>query len=166
MHKKKDEKQVSPSPFENLVKQFKQGISNPKEFMCNIYEDFVLDKTCQTQYKKFFDIIQHKNRTPILFHCTAGKDRTGFATAMILAALKVDFETILHDYMDSNFYLEQKYAHILKINPDYKYLIEVYPEYLEKSFEVIKRNFGTIENYLTDILGIDLQLMEELYLEK
>ena len=85
---------------------------------------------------------------------------------MILAALKVDFETILHDYMDSNFYLEQKYAHILKINPDYKYLIEVYPEYLEKSFEVIKRNFGTIENYLTDILGIDLQLMEELYLEK
>lgn len=157
---------ISSGHFENLVKQFKQGISNPKEFMCNIYEDFVLDKTCQTQYKKFFDIIQHKNRTPILFHCTAGKDRTGFATAMILAALKVDFETILDDYMDSNFYLEQKYAHILKINPDYKYLIEVYPEYLEKSFEVIKRNFGTIENYLTDILGIDLQLMEELYLEK
>ena len=157
---------ISSGHFENLVKQFKQGISNPKEFMCNIYEDFVLDKTCQTQYKKFFDIIQHKNRTPILFHCTAGKDRTGFATAMILAALKVDFETILHDYMDSNFYLEQKYAHILKINPDYQYLIEVYPEYLEKAFEVIKRNFGTIENYLTDILGIDLQLMEELYLEK
>ena len=157
---------ISSGHFENLVKQLKQGISNPKEFMCNIYEDFVLDKTCQTQYKKFFDIIQHKNRTPILFHCTAGKDRTGFATAMILAALKVDFETILDDYMDSNFYLEQKYAHILKINPDYKYLIEVYPEYLEKSFEVIKRNFGTIENYLTDILGIDLQLMEELYLVK
>ena len=157
---------ISSGHFENLVKQFKQGISNPKEFMCNIYEDFVLDKTCQTQYKKFFDIIQHKNRTPILFHCTAGKDRTGFATAMILAALKVDFETILHDYMDSNFYLEQKYAHILKINPDYKYLIEVYPEYLEKSFEVIKSNFGSIENYLTDILGIDLKLMEELYLEK
>ncbi|WP_282630050.1 tyrosine-protein phosphatase [Empedobacter sedimenti] len=157
---------ISSGHFENLVKQFKKGISNPKEFMCNIYEDFVLDKTCQMQYKKFFDIIQHKNRTPILFHCTAGKDRTGFATAMILAALKVDFETILDDYMDSNFYLEQKYAHILKINPDYKYLIEVYPEYLGKSFEVIETNFGSVENYLTDILGIDLQLMEELYLEK
>ena len=157
---------ISSGHFENLVKQFRQGISNPREFMCNIYEDFVLDKTCQTQYKNFFDIIQHKNRTPILFHCTAGKDRTGFATAMILAALKVDFEQILEDYLASNIYLEQKYAHILKINPDYKYLIEVYPEYLEKSFDTIKKNFGTIEYYLSNILGIDLQLMEDLYLEK
>ena len=157
---------ISSGHFENLVKQFRQGISNPREFMCNIYEDFVLDETCQTQYKKFFDIIQHKNRTPILFHCTAGKDRTGFATAMILAALKVDFEQILEDYLASNIYLEQKYAHILKINPDYKYLIEVYPEYLEKSFDTIKKNFGTIEYYLSNILGIDLQLMEDLYLEK
>ncbi|MEG0187105.1 tyrosine-protein phosphatase [Algoriella sp.] len=157
---------ISSGHFENLVKQFRQGISNPREFMCNIYEDFVLDKTCQTQYKKFFDIIQHKNRTPILFHCTAGKDRTGFATAMILAALKVDFEQILEDYLASNIYLEQKYAHILKINPDYKYLIEVYPEYLEKSFDTIEKNFGTIEYYLSNILGVDLQLMEDLYLEK
>ena len=157
---------ISSGHFENLVKQFRQGISNPREFMCNIYEDFVLDETCQTQYKKFFDIIQHKNRTPILFHCTAGKDRTGFATAMILAALKVDFEQILEDYLASNIYLEQKYAHILKINPDYKYLIEVYPEYLEKSFDTIKQNFGTIEYYLSNILGVDLQLMEDLYLEK
>ena len=157
---------ISSGHFENLVKQFRQGISNPREFMCNIYEDFVLDETCQTQYKKFFDIIQHKNRTPILFHCTAGKDRTGFATAMILAALKVDFEQILEDYLASNIYLEQKYAHILKINPDYKYLIEVYPEYLEKSFDTIEKNFGTIEYYLSNILGVDLQLMEDLYLEK
>ena len=157
---------ISSGHFENLVKQFRQGISNPREFMCNIYEDFVLDETCQTQYKKFFDIIQHKNRTPILFHCTAGKDRTGFATAMILAALKVDFEQILEDYLASNIYLEQKYAHILKINPDYKYLIEVYPEYLEKSFDTIKKNFVTIEYYLSNILGVDLQLMEDLYLEK
>ena len=157
---------ISSGHFENLVKQFRHGISNPREFMCNIYEDFVLDETCQTQYKKFFDIIQHKNRTPILFHCTAGKDRTGFATAMILAALKVDFEQILEDYLASNIYLEQKYAHILKINPDYKYLIEVYPEYLEKSFDTIEKNFGTIEYYLSNILGIDLQLMEDLYLEK
>ncbi|MBO6212523.1 protein-tyrosine phosphatase [Algoriella xinjiangensis] len=157
---------ISSGHFENLVKQFREGISNPKEFMCTIYQDFVLDKTCQSQYKKFFDIVQHKNRTPILFHCTAGKDRTGFATAMILAALKVDFDTIMEDYMDSNICLEQKYAHMLKINPDYKYLIEVYPVYLETAFQTIKKEFGTIEYYLTNILGVDLQLMEDLYLKK
>ncbi|WP_353164697.1 tyrosine-protein phosphatase [Empedobacter brevis] len=157
---------ISSGHFENLVKQFKAGISNPKEFMCKIYEDFVLDRICQAQYKSFFDIIQHKNRTPILFHCTAGKDRTGFATAMILSALKVDFETIMEDYLASNIYLEQKYAHILKIDPNYKYLIDVLPEYLECSYIAIKNNFGSVENYLTDILNVDLDLMRSLYIEK
>ena len=157
---------ISSGHFENLVKQFKAGIPNPKEFMCKIYEDFVLDKTCQTQYKSFFDIIQHKNRTPILFHCTAGKDRTGFATAMILSALKVDLDTIMDDYLASNIFLEQKYAHILKIDPNYKYLIDVLPEYLESSYEAINKNFGSVENYLTDILKVDLDLMKDLYIKK
>ncbi|CAM3248071.1 tyrosine-protein phosphatase [Empedobacter falsenii] len=155
---------ISSGHFEELVQEFKAGISNPKSFMCKIYEDFVLDKTCQEQYKSFFDIIQHKNRTPILFHCTAGKDRTGFATAMILSALKVDFDTIMDDYLASNVYLEQKYAHILKIDPNYKYLITVLPEYLESSYRAINQNFGSVENYLTDILNIDLDLMKELYI--
>ncbi|WP_413532700.1 tyrosine-protein phosphatase [Empedobacter brevis] len=157
---------ISSGHFENLVKQFKAGISNPKEFMCEIYKDFVLDKTCQAQYKSFFDIIQHKNRTPILFHCTAGKDRTGFATAMILSALKVDLDVIMEDYLASNIYLQQKYAHILKIDPNYKYLIDVLPEYLETSYDAINKKFGSVENYLIDILNVDLDLMKDLYIKK
>jgi len=157
---------ISSGQFENLVKQFRAGIEKPKEFMCDIYENFVLDKTCQEQYKLFFDVIQHKNRTPILYHCTAGKDRTGFATAMILAALNVDFDTIMEDYMASNFFLEKKYAYMLKIDPNYNYLIDVLPEYLETSFNTIKKNFGSVENYLSTILSVDLDLMKQLYLEK
>ncbi|GGF08985.1 protein-tyrosine phosphatase [Chishuiella changwenlii] len=157
---------ISSGQFENLVKQFRAGIEKPKEFMCDIYENFVLDKTCQEQYKLFFDVIQHKNRTPILYHCTAGKDRTGFATAMILAALNVDFDTIMEDYLASNFFLEKKYAYMLKIDPNYNYLIDVLPEYLETSFNTIKKNFGSVENYLSTILSVDLDLMKQLYLEK
>lgn len=157
---------ISSGHFDDLMKQFRAGIPNPKQFMRNIYKDFVLDKTCQEKYKNFFDVIQHKNKTPILFHCTAGKDRTGFATAMILSALNVNEETIMNDYLASNIFLEQKYGHILKIDPNYKYLIDVLPEYLETSFFYIKRHFGNVENYLSNILNVDLDLMKNLYLKK
>lgn len=157
---------ISSGHFEDLMKQFNEGISEPKEFMFKIYEDFVLNENCQKQFRNFFDIIQHKNRTPILFHCTAGKDRTGFASAIILSALNVEFDKILEDYLNSNIYLKQKYAHILMINPDYKYLIDVFPEYLEHSFKTIVQNYGTVKEYLTNVLGIDLQLMKELYIKK
>lgn len=157
---------ISSGHFDNLIKQFREGIPNPKQFMCDIYKDFVLDKTCQEQYKFFFDLIQHKNKTPILFHCTAGKDRTGFATAMILSALDVDYDIIMNDYLSSNIFLEQKYGHILQIDPNYKYLIDVLPEYLETSFTCIKDHFGTVENYLSNILSVDLDLMKNIYLKK
>ena len=85
---------------------------------------------------------------------------------MILSALKVDLDTIMDDYLASNIFLEQKYAHILKIDPNYKYLIDVLPEYLESSYEAINKNFGSVENYLTDILKVDLDLMKDLYIKK
>jgi len=157
---------ISSGHFENMMKQFKNGISNPKEFMRELYIDLVINENCQREYKKFFDIVQHKNRTPILFHCTAGKDRTGFASALLLTALNVDKELIMEDYLASNVYLEEKFSHILKINPSYKALIDVLPEYLETAFQTIEKHFDNTEYYLSNILGVDFDLMKELYLEK
>ena len=42
------------------------------------------------------------DKTPLMFHCTAGKDRAGFAAALFLAALGVERETIIEDYMLTN----------------------------------------------------------------
>lgn len=53
-------------------------------------------------YQRFFERLVDNLSTPsssALFHCTAGKDRTGLAAALILAALKVPRETIVQDYM-------------------------------------------------------------------
>jgi len=58
------------------------------------------------QFKAFFKILLEPSNYPILFHCTAGKDRTGFATYLLLSLLGVDNQVILEDYLLTNIYLE------------------------------------------------------------
>jgi protein-tyrosine phosphatase len=60
------------------------------------------------QYKLFFAELKNANG-PVLFHCSAGKDRTGVAAAFLLALLGVDKETIINDYLKSGEYVKDKY---------------------------------------------------------
>ncbi|MDR2490499.1 MAG: tyrosine-protein phosphatase [Spirochaetaceae bacterium] len=60
------------------------------------------------QYKAFFTELKNADK-PLLFHCSAGKDRTGVAAAFLLAILGVDKETIISDYLKSGEYVKDKY---------------------------------------------------------
>ena len=53
----------------------------------------------QNEYKRFFEILINRQAAPLLFHCSAGKDRTGIAAALLLSALGVDKETVMQDYL-------------------------------------------------------------------
>lgn len=88
-------------------------------------------------YKVMFREIQH-GQTPILFHCSAGKDRTGIGAALILLALNVDEETILADYMKTN---EYRQALIDRMMEDKKDLIAKYPQaaYIMHGFEGVNQ---------------------------
>ena len=70
------------------------------------------------QYKKFFEVLHTEQEVPVIFHCTAGKDRTGMASALFLAALGVDEETIYENYLESNILLENKYSPYLQKFPN------------------------------------------------
>jgi hypothetical protein len=61
------------------------------------------------QYKAFFTELLQAEGKPVLYHCSAGKDRTGIATMLLLAALGVDKETIIQDYLLSAQYVAEKY---------------------------------------------------------
>lgn len=149
----------------SLLDEIKSGQKEPKQFMNDFYLDFAKDPSSITKFTAFFEIIQNKSLHPILFHCTAGKDRTGFASALILSALGVSQETIIDDYLMSNNYVENNYAHLIKINPKFKDLLIVCPEYIQGTFDYIKQAHGSIENYLKKVLNVDIQLMKDLYLE-
>jgi protein-tyrosine phosphatase len=109
-----------------------------------------------------------------LIHCSAGKDRTGFATTLILSALGVGKDAIMKDYMLSRQYFPidialaratQNYAPDESIMFDPKIMLPVYevqPEYLNTSFNEIEKQFGTMENYLSQQLGITEEMTIEL----
>jgi protein-tyrosine phosphatase len=138
---------------------------NGERFMTEVYESFVTEQSIIARYRMFFALLQDENRLPLLFHCTAGKDRTGMAAALFLASLGVDGKTIYEDYMLSNRNLDKKYKDILDAYPNMSALLEVRSQYLQVALEQIGKRYGQIENYLRDVLNADLDGMKKLYLK-
>ena len=138
---------------------------NGEEFMKEIYRSFVTEEAIIDRYKFFFSLLQSESKLPLLFHCTAGKDRTGMGAALFLASLGVDEDTIFEDYMISNKQLEDKYKSLINSIPQLKALLEVRPQYMQAGFEQIKKDHVSVENYIRNILDVNTDLMKELYLE-
>lgn len=151
--------------MDTLMAEFKSGKADFKQMMIDIYQDLVLSDNAHIEYSKFFEIIQDPKNTSIIYHCTAGKDRTGIATALILEALNVEWQSIENDYMLSNFYLKDKYATYINLNPAMADLLLVQPMYLESAFSAIKKEYSSVKNYLTSVLKVDLDLMKSIYTE-
>lgn len=156
---------ISPGNHSNIKSISDLTGEYGEEFMKEINRSFVTDTLIINRYKTFFALLQDENQIPLLFHCTAGKDRTGMGAALFLASLGVDENTIFEDYLLSNKYLEEKYKAITDSIPSMKPLLEVRPEYLHAGFEQIKKDYGNVENYLQQVLDVDLDLMKRLYLE-
>ena len=113
------------------------------------------------------------NGQPVLFHCAAGKDRTGFAAAILMRLLGVPMETICFDYLLSNqFFLKRlrpdlwllalkKGRKVARVLEEY---IEAKPEYLAIAFETIERSYGSFDEYAHKGLNLTKEQIEHLRL--
>lgn len=131
--------------------------------MCDLYAAMV--DHCRPQYRSFFSILAGEGSAPILFHCSAGKDRTGVAAALILSALGVDRELIFQDYLLSRTYIKEKYQAWLAEEPHLEPLMTVHRSYLEAALRRIEDKFGGMERFLRDEMNADLEKLRTLYLE-
>lgn len=125
----------------------------------------ILVNEAKSQYTEFFRVLANAGAAPLLFHCSAGKDRTGYAAALFLAALGVDCETIFADYMLSDAYVKAKYSRLLHKFPELMSVISVRREYLAAAFEEMNRAYGGVENYMVQELNVDIKLLRNLYTE-
>jgi len=124
------------------------------------------------RFADFFRILEQTTDFPLVFHCAAGKDRTGIASVLLLSALGADLETVKKDYFMSNERLKS-YAErfIRQINEEGKNgeiirpMMEVRPEYLQSALDEIDRSFGGMSRYLFEVLKVDSELLKAKYLE-
>lgn len=135
-----------------------------EQFMMDLNELLVTDSVAIDAYKQMFAMLQSETDIPLMYHCSAGKDRTGMGTALIFYALGVDEETIIQDYLASNYYLGDKYAPMKAKYPNLAPLLEVRSNYLQAGLNKIKEEYGSIDAFLTDVLKVDIVKMKEMYL--
>ena len=137
-----------------------------EELMHDTYRSFV--NVYGDRFAQFLALLQLSD-APLVFHCTAGKDRTGWAAALLLTALGVDEEQIMEDYLLTNQYFRrpaQMYGQLSEEALDA--LWRVQPSYLMASVDVVRAQHGSVDRYLTQVLGVDGAARERLaglYLE-
>lgn len=107
------------------------------------------------RYRALFDLLLHHEVPPLLFHCTAGKDRTGFGAALLLTALGADEEVVLEDYLATNrlWRADPEVAATLPAMAA-EVLLRAHPELITTAFDAIRAAHGTLEAYLEQRIGL------------
>lgn len=157
-----------------LVLKGKVNGSDADKRMLGFYKDYVTENPAII--KKIITEILESDR-PVLYHCTAGKDRTGITTALILTILKFDKETIYNDYLLSNNYRKKLVDRRLKLASSLHFLYPkmdikvleklswIETDYLDSAFNEINNKYGSTDIYIQQVLGISKNKREE-YIQK
>jgi protein-tyrosine phosphatase len=115
-----------------------------------IYRDFVRLPSAQRAYQALFERLADPGQLPTLFHCTAGKDRTGWAQAVFLSILGVPRSTIVEDYVLTNQYLQGAALSSVRqsVNAVAASKIAANPAALEAAFDQVVQEYGSLDRYL------------------
>jgi protein-tyrosine phosphatase len=136
------------------------------DVMRDSYRNYVRQNT--SSFRALFAHLL-EDRAPLVIHCTAGKDRTGFACALILHALGVPDDLIAQDYLLTNrFYRRDPVASTDLPDVVKEVLGTVRASFLAAAFEAIDADYGNLETYLREGLGLGTAERAELetrYLE-
>ena len=133
--------------------------------MQDTYRGFVRENS-----HRFAELFRHllESNEPTVFHCTAGKDRTGFAAALILRSLEVPEEDVMRDYLLTNELLRMPDASHFRLTREVAAVLwRVQPEFLNAAFEAVDQDYGGLERYFREGLGLgeaERKRMRDLYL--
>ena len=136
------------------------------ELMSDLYRALVND-----QSPRFAELFEHllTADAPLVFHCTAGKDRTGFAAALILLALGVPREVVRQDYLITNRVFRQPPLVRSVLPPEVLAVLwQVQPDFLDAALQAVDTDHGGIDRYLQQRLGLGpaaLRTLADRYLQ-
>jgi len=167
---------VSNGDPTELIKQVlksreKNKIAKLERFMEELYEDFALGAN-RNNFGRFINCIADGGHSPLIVHCTAGKDRTGWAVSLILRILGASEEDIMQDYLLSKSGFQsraRKYAVITRVAScfrvgrcDLEPLLSVRRNYMQHAYRCVLGRYGSWDRYFRDGIGVHDSAREKL----
>ena len=127
--------------------------------MRDLYRRLVHEQSAR--FAQFFAHLLDED-SPAVFHCTAGKDRTGFAAAMFLLALGVSREDVMQDYLLTNRHFKAPTLSWRGVDPQVLAVMwRVQPDFLEAALQAVDEH-GGVAVYLERGLGLGPQALQAL----
>jgi len=153
---------IASGCFNEVFRELKKGEFKRGDafiFMQDQYREMAAN--CHQQYAKMFNVLTDSLRYPVLMHCSAGKDRVGFASALILLAIGIPEDQILADYSQTysipDIRTEGKFAYELSPEGQEAVTVLLSPneQFLQTAFNDIKKEYGSMDNFFEKALGLD-----------
>ena len=150
-------------------------------YMTKTYEGFITNEYSVSQYERFVHILLENHSKGILWHCTAGKDRAGFASVIVQELLGISREDITEDYLYTNVCLAPEikaltdmFLSVPGVKAEaavkaVKYVFGANIELLNAAYAAVEKVYGTFENYLRKALHVTSEEQErfrDMYLKK
>ena len=152
--------------------QAELGQGRATQFMLGVHRGFVADQRQRDRFGIALRMMADGQRgLPLLYHCTSGKERTGWMTAIVLTALGVPHATVVADYLLANDIYQARY---FKLGNDLaktgmmgdpgllRPIMELNPGYLEAAFDEMGQRYGSFNEFMYRGLGMDEQAMAQL----
>jgi protein-tyrosine phosphatase len=134
---------------------------DPDQLMLEANRQFAT--TFTPQFRQYIHTVLDAGGAPVAWHCSAGKDRTGFAAAVLLRILGVPQDLVMQDYMASKHHaLEARRSQLLMLRvfkgeeaaDKLAILMGVEEAWLNAAFEEIDASWGSFDNYVREGLGL------------
>ncbi len=148
---------ADPATLEQLL-----GGTSITELFAGAYRGVVSLPSAIASYRAMYAGIADAATRPVLFHCTTGKDRTGWGASALLSFLGVSHDDVVAEYLLTNTeilpFTQPMYDEFQAAGGDPELLrpaLGVEVEYLQTAFDEMASRFGTIEDYFSKGLGLD-----------
>ena len=163
--------------IEAWMKLFADPSVAPEEVFKEMYRKLIFSEYVKPYYNEFFNCLLEEEDGAVLWHCSAGKDRAGIATMLVMMALGVDRNLMVRDYLMTERF-QKKELRKLRLfislfikdkrrKQCLKTLLGVKEDYVRQFFDIIDKEYGNDLGYLERFLGIsdlDIKRLRTMYL--
>ena len=163
---------ITRTDMESVMRIVKSIAENPVSMMTTIYPAILTDEASRKGLGQFFDELLFHDEGAVLWHCSAGKDRVGLSTVLLLKILGAPWEVIVQDYLATNKYMHESTREIEAALDAYNVAYELRGSlqvlnsadvrFLQAAVDAVDVQFGGLDVYIREVLGVDKDKQEAL----